>query len=259
MLGMRTSNSGGWVLRGVWLLLVGVVACGSWGQPARVIRDDDHHFSMALLEGWERLGQEDLDRLNQIWSSTQGESGGAQKYLFGLTPDKQPPEGKVLVLLEWEASQNGSLPSSQVERVIRTNVEAVRRDLGATTGAELSEPVFDWERKRAAFMTSLPSPTGAVEAISYGLLAVDGVLWVHCCTPAAHIGGLGPTFARIANSVTIDGAYVYSPAPEPEEGGSDPGQKGGGQVTTILLVVVIGVVIAAVVLRRKGQGDGGDR
>ncbi len=261
MLAMSSSIGFVWVRWAVGAILAAIVASGASAQPERVIRDDTRHFSMTLLEGWTRLNQGDLDRMNQIWSSTQGESNGASKYLFGLTPDEQPPEGKVLVLVEWEPSQNASLSASQVESVIRTNVEAVRRDLGATTGAELSVPVFDWERKRAAFMTSLPSPTGAVEAISYGMLAVDGVLWVHCYTPAAHIGRLGPTFARIANSITIDAAYVYAPAPEPssEPSGGNRSAASTRMMTTLLVGGVIIALALAIVFRGKKSDDRADR
>lgn len=239
------------------LLLAAVVALfgtESSGQDSRKIRDDQRHFSIEIPAGWTRLPDEEIERVNRVWTNSQGASDGAEKYLMGLVPDVQPDTGRVLVLVEWESGGYAAMSRSEIERTVGSNIEAVSRGLGAAAGAELSDPSFDWVRSRITFMTSLPSPAGPVEAVTYGLLAIDGVLWLHCYTPAPEIGSMGPTFAMLANSVRLDPAYVLKPIDDTPAGigpvGAAP-PSGGGFVPLVLVGMLIFLVVGWVMMRKQ--------
>lgn len=259
MLAMRLLTTVARAFRGVLLAGIVLLAPEAAAQNGRSVRVEERHFTLTLPEGWVGMSAEELERINQVWAASQGGSA-ATKYLLGFKPEVQPPDGTVLVLVEWEPSQNASMTRSQVEALLRTNIDAVMRELGAVSGAELSEPTFDWARSRMYFMTSLPSPTGPVEAISYGVLAMDGVAWIHCYTPASGIGEMGPVFARIASGLVIDGAYVYAPAPEDAGtgGGGIGGASGGLSTAQIVMIVgVLGLIVGGLVIRgRAAKGSG---
>ncbi|MBX3366004.1 MAG: hypothetical protein KF912_01650 [Phycisphaeraceae bacterium] len=238
------------------LLLAVVVALfltESFGQDSREIRDDQRHFTIEIPAGWTHLADEEIERVNRVWTNSQGATDGAEKYLMGLVPDVQPDTGRVLVLVEWESGGYAALNRSEIERIVGSNIEAVSRGLGAAAGAELSDPSFDWVRSRITFMTSLPSPAGPVEAITYGLLAIDGVLWLHCYTPASEIGSMGPTFAMLANAVRLDPAYVLRPMADavPGDGQSGPDPASGGGVMPLVLVGLLIFLIVGWVMMRK--------
>lgn len=244
---MRTLSAVARVFQVALLVAATLVAPAAGAQGGRSIRVEERHFTLTLPEGWIAMGAEELERINQVWAASQGGSA-ATKYLLGFKPQVQPPEGTVLVLVEWESSQNASMTRLQVEALLRTNIEAVMRDLGVSSGAELSEPTFDWERSRMFFMTSLPSPTGPVEAISYGMLAMDGVAWIHCYTPAQRMGEMGPQFARIANGVVIDPAYSFVASPEGQGAGTATGGPGNarGGLSAAQMVMILGLVVLIV-------------
>lgn len=255
---MRTLPTVARVLRLILLVAAALVAPAAGAQGGRSIRVEERHFTLTLPEGWIAMSAEELDRINQVWSASQGGSAST-KYLLGFKPEVQPTDGTVLVLVEWEPSQNASMSRGQVEALLRTNIEAVMRDLGASSGAELSEPTFDWERSRMYFMTSLPSPTGPVEAISYGILAMDGVAWIHCYTPASGIGAMGPEFAKVASGLVIDGAYVYAPAPDGAPSGGGPSGPGSGlsKAQVVMIVGLVVLIVGGLVVRaRAGKGSG---
>ncbi|MBX3315917.1 MAG: hypothetical protein KF902_03525 [Phycisphaeraceae bacterium] len=242
------------------LLLAAVVALfltESFGQDSREIRDVERHYTIEIPAGWTRLADEEIERVNRVWTNSQGATDGAEKYLMGLVPDVQPDAGRVLVLVEWESGGYASMKRSEIERIVGSNIEAVSRGLGAAAGAELSDPSFDWVRSRITFMTSLPSPAGPVEAITYGLLAIDGVLWLHCYTPASEIGSMGPTFAMLANGVRLDPAYVLKPVDDAPSGvgtaGTNPAQ-GGGVMPLVLIGLLIFLVIGWVMMRKQSSG-----
>lgn len=213
-------------------------------------RDAARHFTFNIPAGWEKLSPQMLATANELGKRIN------VIYDAGYQPAGQAPGQYPYMLVQIHSANLASASYEEIEREMATGVPGGIRQAEGALGdlvkdLKLGSVVVDRTRNRAVLRIELASPLGRkIQAISYGAIGRDGIVWLHCYAYDEFDRHL-PTFNDTADSFQYDqGFHFVARQGNPLRGAVIGGIVGG---------VVVGLAAFLYTLYRKSRGDHGKR
>jgi hypothetical protein len=188
---------------------------------AESYRDDAHHFTLQLPEGWGRMPPDALAAANasgQDWPVPKSD------FLAGFHRTTPARAGSPIILLQFEPERLEGKSLEEIERKWSRDSQRVARlgeGLVANGRSSLSvEPVvIDRDAKRLTLRVRMDVP-GAPPLACYtvGTIGKRGIVLLHCYTAEAEFAQWLPELIAIADSVHFDSGYEFGPQPAGSDG-----------------------------------------
>jgi hypothetical protein len=191
------------------VLLLAVIAAPARAQTP--FRDESLHWQVQLPQGW----TSDPSMVDTATALAKSHMPAADfRYVAAFKG-----QGNPYVLVQYTPVPMTGADLDQIEKKFekgfRRGAEQVQRDLSdVVTKMEPGKPVLDRSRNRIISRIHMTDQSGRdADALMIAYLTKDGTVQLNCYAPSEEFEAAQAEFDAIANSLQIDPAYAFVPAP----------------------------------------------